>query len=65
MSESLTELEQQRAAVLRQIAALGDFRPGSITEPAVTQPVSRVVTARPGRSGRQSPPESEKANGKT
>ena len=31
MSESLTQLEQQRTAVLRQIAELGDFRAGSIT----------------------------------
>jgi hypothetical protein len=31
MSESLAELEQQRAGVLRQIAELGDFRAGSIT----------------------------------
>jgi hypothetical protein len=31
MPESLAELEQQRAAVLRQISELGDFRPGSIT----------------------------------
>jgi len=31
MPESLTGLEQQRAAVLRQISELGDFRPGSIT----------------------------------
>jgi hypothetical protein len=31
MPDSLTELEQQRAAVLRQISELGDFRPGSIT----------------------------------
>ena len=31
MSESVTELEQQRVAVLRQIAELGDFRPGSVT----------------------------------
>lgn len=31
MSESLAELEQQRAAVLRQIAELGDFRAGSVT----------------------------------
>ena len=31
MSESLTDLEQQRAAVLRQIAELEDFRAGSIT----------------------------------
>ncbi len=31
MSESLAELEQQRAAVLRQISELGDLRPGSIT----------------------------------
>jgi hypothetical protein len=31
MSESLTELEQRRTAVLRQISELGDFRPGSIS----------------------------------
>src|SRR5215472_2132241 len=31
MPDSLTELEQQRAAVLRQISELGDFRAGSIT----------------------------------
>jgi hypothetical protein len=31
MSDSLAELEQQRAAVLRQISELGDFRAGSIT----------------------------------
>jgi hypothetical protein len=31
MPESLAELEQQRAAVLRQISQLEDFRPGSIT----------------------------------
>ena len=31
MPESLTDLEQQRAAVLRQIAELEDFRAGSIT----------------------------------
>jgi len=31
MSKSLAELEQQRAAVLRQISELEDFRPGSIT----------------------------------
>ena len=31
MSESLEELERQRAAVLRELSELGDFRPGSIT----------------------------------
>jgi hypothetical protein len=31
MSESLTDLEQQRAVVLRQISELEDFRAGSIT----------------------------------
>jgi hypothetical protein len=31
MPASLTDLEQQRTAVLRQIAELEDFRPGSIT----------------------------------
>ena len=31
MPVPLTELEQQRAAVLRQISELGDFRAGSIT----------------------------------
>ena len=31
MPESLADLEQQRAAVLRQISELEDFRPGSIT----------------------------------
>jgi len=31
MPESLPDLEQQRAVVLRQIAELGAFRPGSIT----------------------------------
>ena len=31
MPDPLTELEQQRAAVLRQISELGDFRAGSIT----------------------------------
>lgn len=31
MSASLADLEQQRTAVLRQIAELGDFRAGSIT----------------------------------
>lgn len=31
MSESLNDLEQQRAAVLRQISELRDFRAGSIT----------------------------------
>jgi len=31
MPESLTELEQQRAATLQQFFELGDFRPGSIT----------------------------------
>jgi hypothetical protein len=31
MPESLTDLEQQRAAVLRQISDLEDFRAGSIT----------------------------------
>ena len=31
MPTSLTELEQQRTALLEQIAKLGDFRPGSIT----------------------------------
>ena len=31
MSDSLADLEQQRAAVLRQICELEDFRPGSIT----------------------------------
>ena len=31
MPESLTDLEQQRAAVLRQISELEDFRAGSIT----------------------------------
>jgi hypothetical protein len=31
MSESLAELEQQRAATLQQISELEDFRPGSIT----------------------------------
>lgn len=31
MPESLIELEGQRAAVLRQISELGDFRAGSIT----------------------------------
>jgi hypothetical protein len=31
MPESFADLEQQRAAVLRQISELEDFRPGSIT----------------------------------
>ena len=31
MSDSLADLEQQRAAVLRRICELEDFRPGSIT----------------------------------
>lgn len=31
MSDSLLELEQRRSAVLDQISALGDFRPGSIS----------------------------------
>ena len=31
MSNSLADLEQQRAAVLQQISELEDFRPGSIT----------------------------------
>jgi Family of unknown function (DUF6788) len=31
MSNSVSELEQQRAAVLRQISELGDFRAGSIS----------------------------------
>ena len=31
MPEPLSELEQRRAALLRQISELGDFRPGSIT----------------------------------
>jgi hypothetical protein len=31
MSLSLQDLEQQRSAVMRQLADLGDFRPGSIT----------------------------------
>ncbi|HEY7335306.1 MAG TPA: DUF6788 family protein [Bryobacteraceae bacterium] len=31
MPESLSELEQRRTAVLRQISELRDFRPGSIT----------------------------------
>ncbi|SRR6266404_86906 len=31
MPQSLSELEQQRAALLQQIFELGDFRPGSIT----------------------------------
>jgi hypothetical protein len=31
MLESLTDLEQQRAAILRQISELEDFRAGSIT----------------------------------
>ena len=32
MPDSLADLEQQRAAVLRQISELEDFRAGSITE---------------------------------
>jgi hypothetical protein len=31
MPESLTDLEQRRAAVLRQISELGEFRAGSVT----------------------------------
>jgi hypothetical protein len=31
MPESLADLEQQRAALLREISELEDFRPGSIT----------------------------------
>jgi hypothetical protein len=31
MPASLSELEQQRAALLQHISELGDFRPGSIT----------------------------------
>lgn len=31
MPISLAQLEQERAALLQQIATLGDFRPGSIT----------------------------------
>lgn len=31
MPLSLQDLEQQRSAILRQLADLGDFRPGSIT----------------------------------
>ena len=31
MSDTLARLEQQRAALLREIVALGDFRSGSVT----------------------------------
>ena len=31
MSQSLADLEQQRSAIVQQLADLGDFRPGSIT----------------------------------
>jgi hypothetical protein len=31
MADSLTDLQAQKAALLRKISQLGDFRPGSIT----------------------------------
>ncbi len=39
MSQPLADLEQQRAAILRQISGLGDFRRGSIT--SITGPCGK------------------------
>jgi hypothetical protein len=66
MPESLTDLEQQRAAVLRQISELEDFRAGSITGTGGRCGNSGCHCHRPGDSGHR-PHErlTYKVNGKT
>ena len=43
MPESLTDLEQQRAAVLRQISDLEDFPPGRSPEPVAAAVIRAAI----------------------
>ncbi len=66
MSESLAELEQQRAAVLREISELEDFRPGSITGTGGRCGSPGCHCHRPGDPGHSPHPRlTYKVNGKT
>jgi len=66
MSESLRQLEQHRAGLLRQISELGDFRPGSITATGGRCGSSGCHCHRPNDPGHSPHPRlTYKANGKT
>ena len=66
MPESLAEMEQQRAAVLRQISELEDFRAGSITGTGGRCGNSGCHCHRPDGPGHRPPPRlSDKVNGKS
>lgn len=66
MSVSLADLEQQRAAVLRQISELEDFRAGSITGTGGRCGNPGCHCHRPGDSGHHPHPRlTYKVNGKT
>ena len=66
MSNSLSELEQQRAAVLRQISELGDFRAGSISGTGGRCGNPGCHCHRPGDPGHQPHPRlTYKVDGKT
>ena len=53
MPDSLTQLEQERAALLQQISVLGDLRPGSITPTAGRCGNKGCHCQRPGDLGHQ------------
>jgi hypothetical protein len=66
MSESLAELERQRAVVLAQISELGDFRAGSITGTGGRCGTPGCHCHRPNDPGHdQHPRLTRKLNGKT
>jgi hypothetical protein len=66
MPESLADLEQQRAAALRQISELEDFRAGSITGTGGRCGNPGCHCHRPGDSGHRPHPRlTYKVNGKT
>src|SRR5919109_1382373 len=51
MVHSVEALERQRAEVLKQIAALGDMRPGSIVEQSLKCGKSPCCCKEPGHAG--------------
>lgn len=51
MIDSLEALERQRAEILKQIAALGDMRPGSIAEQYLKCGKSTCCCKEPGHTG--------------
>jgi hypothetical protein len=66
MTDSLADLEQQRAKLLRQISELEDFRAGSITGTGGRCGNPRCHCHRPGDPGHRPHPRlTYKANGKT